>query len=101
MSLKQTKHLILTGYDIKDGHIIFWDGQKWVTDFDQAIIFDDANKDELPPLIKREELELRVTNAYEIFVERSQDNHRFVPVRMREKARLSGPSIDYMPKDHL
>ncbi len=78
---------ILTGNDLKTGHVIWWDGQGWSLHVEDAV---DAG-DRADAIIAREEAECRVNGAYAIDGEKTADGVR--PAHIKDRIRALGPTV--------
>ncbi|MEM7072947.1 MAG: DUF2849 domain-containing protein [Pseudomonadota bacterium] len=90
--MKTSQSLILTGNHVLEGHILYWTGKGWDQQFAHALVSDDAES--LEARLREYEACNLVTGCYLIAVARDEYGH-WQPVKMRERARLRGPSIDY------
>ncbi len=95
--LKTSPYQVLTGYDLLLGHSIFWDGSNWSNHFQQSKLFTEDEQDTIPAIAEREDKAARVTGPYAIYITQ-EPNNTIKPLAMRERARVHGPSVDFMPK---
>lgn len=78
---------ILTGNDLKNGAVTWWDGQGWSLDVAAAV---DAG-DNCDAIIAREEAANRVVAAYAITGEKTADGVR--PAHIKDRIRALGPTV--------
>lgn len=79
---------ILTGNDLKTGAVIWWTGDGWSTDVDDAV---DAG-DEAEAILAREDAERRVNSGYAIDGERTADGG-VRPAHIKDRIRALGPTV--------
>ncbi len=78
---------ILTGNDLKHGHVVWWDGEQWSKFVNSAADVGDRGE----AIIAREEGAQRVFAAYVIDGERDADGVR--PAHIKERIRALGPTV--------
>ncbi|MCB2064929.1 MAG: DUF2849 domain-containing protein [Novosphingobium sp.] len=78
---------ILTGNDLKSGHVVWWDGEQWSKFVNSAADVGDRGE----AIIAREEGAQRVFAAYVIDGERDADGVR--PAHIKERIRALGPTV--------
>ena len=78
---------ILTGNDLKNGAVIWWDGQGWSRDVATAV---DVGADG-DAIIAREEAANRVVAAYAIAGEQTAGSVR--PAHIKDRIRALGPTV--------
>lgn len=87
---------MITANRLQDGAVI-WLGtdEEWVEEFDRALASDDAaTVARLNTIAGDHQAAGRVIGAYEIKVDDAGDG-RTVPVRLRERIRVGGPTIAF------
>ena len=78
---------ILTGNDLKTGAVVWWDGQDWSANVDDAV--DVADKE--AAILAREEGARRVNVPYAIEAEATADGIR--PAHIKDRVRALGPTV--------
>jgi hypothetical protein len=78
---------ILTGNDLKNGAVTWWNGQGWSLDVAAAVDAGDA----ADAIIAREETANRVVAAYAITGERTAAGVR--PAHIKDRIRALGPTV--------
>ncbi|MCF3932918.1 DUF2849 domain-containing protein [Acuticoccus sp. M5D2P5] len=81
---------ILTANEILSGEVVYWSGDAWSRSVDDAVrAGDDGARETLTATGKAEEDANRVVGAYLVVL----DAVTSVPVELRERRRLAGPSF--------
>lgn len=85
-----------TANRLEDGAVIWLDAEgAWFEEFDRGLASDDeATLERLKATAEDHQAAGRIIGAYEIKVENSAEG-RFVPVRLRERIRVDGPTIAF------
>jgi hypothetical protein len=78
---------IVTGNDLKSGHVVWWDGEQWSRFVNSAADVGDGGE----AIIAREEGARRVFAAYVIDGERTAEGVR--PAHIKERIRALGPTV--------
>lgn len=78
---------ILTGNDLKSGAVVWWDGQGWSLNVDDAV---DADEDG-DAIIAREEAARRVNVPYAI--KATQEGQSVRPAHIKDRVRALGPTV--------
>jgi len=78
---------IVTGNDLKSGHVVWWDGEQWSRFVSSAADVGDGGE----AIIAREEGARRVFAAYVIDGERTGEGVR--PSHIKERIRALGPTV--------
>lgn len=78
---------IVTGNDLKGGHVVWWDGEQWSRFVNSAADVGDGGE----AIIAREEGARRVFAAYVIDAERTAEGVR--PAHIKERIRALGPTV--------
>ena len=78
---------IVTGNDLKSGHVIWWDGDGWSKFVNAAADVGDAGE----AIIAREEAARRVVSAY--IVDGARDESGVRPAHIKERIRALGPTV--------
>jgi hypothetical protein len=78
---------IVTGNDLKSGHVVWWDGEQWSKFVNSAADVGDGGE----AIIAREEGARRVFAAYVIDAERTAEGVR--PAHIKERIRALGPTV--------
>ncbi len=78
---------ILTGNDLKTGDVVWWDGQNWSRDVNDAA---DAGGD-ADAILAREDAAVRVNAGYVIDALRTGDGVR--PAHIKDRIRALGPTV--------
>lgn len=87
---------ILTTNRLLDGTVVFFSADGWSTDIQQACVV--SSEEQLQAIKQQADASVRANQVvayYAIDVE--QANGEIVPVAIREKIRVTGPTIDYAP----
>ena len=82
---------IVTGNDLRSGEVVFWTGAGWSTDLAQALVIDEPTAQQAA-LARAQGDGLLVVDPYLAAVGKGG------PVRLRERIRLTGPTIAYAPE---
>ncbi len=87
---------VITANRLEDGAVIWLGaGGDWVEDFDRAaVIDDDRTLARLKATAETHQAAGRVIGAYEIEIDATADGG-VVPVRLRERIRVGGPTIAF------
>lgn len=78
---------IVTGNDLKSGHVVWWDGEQWSRFVNSAVDIGDTGE----AIIAREEGARRVFAAYVIDAQRDENGVR--PSHIKERIRALGPTV--------
>ena len=78
---------ILTGNDLKTGDVVWWSGQGWSRDVNDAV---DAGAD-ADAILAHEDAALRVNAGYVIDALRTDDGVR--PAHIKDRIRAFGPTV--------
>ena len=78
---------ILTGNDLKSGHVVWWDGEQWSKFVNSAADVGDRGE----AIIAREEGAQRVFAAYVIDGEKTDGGIR--PAHIKDRIRALGPTV--------
>jgi hypothetical protein len=78
---------ILTGNDLKTGDVVWWDGQSWSRNVNDAA---DVGAD-AEAILAREDAALRVNAGYVIDAARTADGVR--PAHIKDRIRALGPTV--------
>jgi hypothetical protein len=78
---------LLTGNDLKSGHVVWWDGEQWSKFVNSAADVGDRGE----ALIAREEGARHVVGAYVVDGERDENGVR--PSHIKERIRALGPTV--------
>jgi hypothetical protein len=78
---------IVTGNDLKSGHVVWWDGEQWSKFVNSAADVGDHGE----AIIAREEGARRVFAAYVVDGERRAEGVR--PAHIKERIRALGPTV--------
>ena len=78
---------ILTGNNLKNGRVVWWDGQGWSIHVEDAV---DAGE-QADSIMAREEGACRVNNPYAIDGEKTADGVR--PAHIKDRVRAYGPTV--------
>ena len=79
---------ILTGNDLKNGRVVWWDGQGWSIHVEDAIdVGDQADN-----ILAREDAACRVNGGYVIEAERGADGS-VRPAHIKDRIRALGPTV--------
>ena len=78
---------ILTGNDLKHGHVVWWDGEQWSKFVNSAADVGDKGE----AIIAREEGAQRVFAAY--VVDGTRDENGVRPAHIKERIRALGPTV--------
>jgi hypothetical protein len=78
---------IVTGNDLKSGHVVWWDGEQWSKFVNAAADIGDTGE----AIIAREEGARRVFAAYVIDAQRDENGVR--PSHIKERIRALGPTV--------
>ena len=94
MSKKIKYPAILIAHDLLSGQVIYWSGEKWENDFENAIIAnneDDA--DQLEGIAQKYISKNQVVDAELVSV--NIIDNKIIPEHFRVKIKVSGPTIKY------
>ncbi|HWK42247.1 MAG TPA: DUF2849 domain-containing protein [Croceibacterium sp.] len=80
---------ILTGNDLKDGRVTWWDGQNWSIHIEDAV---DVGE-EAAAILAREEAARRVNSSYAIDAEPDPSGHGVRPAHIKDRIRALGPTV--------
>jgi hypothetical protein len=80
---------ILTGNNLKDGRVTWWDGQNWSLHIADAV---DVG-DEAESILAREEAARRVNGSYAIDAEPDPSGHGVRPAHIKDRIRALGPTV--------
>lgn len=78
---------ILTGNDLKSGHVVWWDGEQWSKFVNSAADVGDRGE----AIIAREEGAQRVFAAY--VIDGARDENGVRPAHIKERIRALGPTV--------
>lgn len=78
---------ILTGNDLKNGAVVWWDGTGWSIYVDDAVDVGERAEE----ILAREQSSRRVNAGYAIDAERSENGVR--PAHIKERVRALGPTV--------
>lgn len=78
---------ILTGNDLKSGAVVWWTGNGWSPNLDEAVDVGERGEE----IAAREEAARRVVSAYAIEAERTDQGLR--PRHIKERIRALGPTV--------
>ncbi len=94
MSKKIKYPAILIAHDLLSGQVIYWSGEKWENDFENAIIAnneDDSNH--LEGIAQKFISKNQVVDAELVSV--NIIDNKIIPEHFRVKIKVSGPTIKY------
>ena len=78
---------ILTGNDLKSGHVVWWDGEQWSKFVNSAADVGDKGE----AILAREEGARRVFAAF--VVDATRDSNGVRPSHIKERIRALGPTV--------
>jgi hypothetical protein len=97
---KTHQTFILTANDLTTGDVVFWTNKEsWQRDLHQAIIINGDQVDTMQTIGKAEESMNRVIGSYLAPVKLTHGTAQ--PLELRERRRVSGPSITYNHSSHI
>ena len=80
---------ILTGNDLKNGRVVWWDGQGWSIHVEDAIdVGDQADN-----ILAREDAACRVNGGYAIEAEPDPSGRGVRPAHIKDRVRAYGPTV--------
>ncbi len=80
---------ILTGNDLKNGRVVWWDGQGWSIHVeDAADVGDQADQ-----ILAREDAACRVNGGYAIDAEPDPSGRGVRPAHIKDRVRAYGPTV--------
>ena len=80
---------ILTGNDLKNGRVVWWDGQGWSIHVEDAV---DVGT-EAEAILAREDAACRVNGGYAIDAEPDPSGRGVRPAHIKDRVRAYGPTV--------
>jgi hypothetical protein len=80
---------ILTGNDLKNGRVVWWDGQGWSLHVEDAV---DVG-DQADAILAREDAACRVNGGYAIDAEPDPAGRGVRPAHIKDRVRAYGPTV--------
>lgn len=82
--------LLLTAQDLRDGGVVYWDGQGWDSEIENALI---ARDEVAAAALENARAEAAPGQVLDVFLFSVRDGDGVMPAHFREHARLIGPSF--------
>lgn len=94
---------IISANNLKSGFTVYLGKNEWVSDINDAVVITDEETQTKLNSIALQAVEDNIlVGFYHVDVDIIEDENQvqhITPVAIREKMRVTGPSIDYHPKD--